>query len=370
MAEPSYSLKGTSALATTWSTAAALPPLGSVGAAALKSPPPLPSAAKVSSIVSSAFDPTTSLIAAGSAPGTGTGGIDCAGGSIPVLRYPLDGSLEQDWLKITIKKYERAGTAGSITGAAGKFLGGVKTGGETSLGCLYFSIPNDIGSVNTANWSESDLNTIEAIAVGGGKDVIQSAGITEALEAIATSMGYAKNAFLKDSQAARDLASSYSAAKAVTSITGGSMDIKQLLARGAGKSINPNKELLFDGPTLREFSFMFPIIPSSPEEAEQVRRMILMLKKHSAPKLESKGDFFLSAPDIFELTYMHKGRAHPFLNKFKYCALKSVNVNYTGSSVYSTYEDGTPTHMMLGLTFGEVEPIFAEDFKGDQGTGF
>jgi hypothetical protein len=158
--------------------------------------------------------------------------------------------------------------------------------------------------------------------------------------------------------------------QAISALTGMSLDVRQLLARGAGKSINPNKELLFQGPTLREFSFVFPIIPSSPEEAEQVRKMILMLKKHSAPKLESKGDFFLSAPDIFELNYMHKGKLHPFLNRFKYCALKSVNVNYTGSSVYSTYEDGTPTHMTLGLTFGEVEPIFSEDFKDDKGTGF
>ena len=54
-------------------------------------------------------------------------------------------------------------------------------------------------------------------------------------------------------------------------------------------------------------------------------------------------------------------------------ALKSVNVNYTGSSTYSTYTDGTPTHIIMTLGFSEIEPVYYEDFmdeKGMSGTGY
>ena len=77
---------------------------------------------------------------------------------------------------------------------------------------------------------------------------------------------------------------------------------------------------------------------------------------------------------MFQISYLHQGiKEHPFLNKFKVAALKSVNVNYTGSSTYSTYTDGTPTHIIMSLSFSEIEPVYYEDFmdeKGMLGTGY
>ena len=84
--------------------------------------------------------------------------------------------------------------------------------------------------------------------------------------------------------------------------------------------------------------------------------------------------FFLASPDVFQISYLHRGNEpHPFLNRFKVAALKSVNVNYTGSSTYSTYTDGTPTHIIMSLSFSEIEPVYYEDFmdeKGMSGTGY
>ena len=330
--------------------------------------------AKLPSVTASAavsYDSTTNKIQSASAPGSGTG---CDSSSIPIYRYPLDGSEQQDWLKINIMKYKRAGSAGTtgggtITGAAGKLVGGVGKG--DTIASIYLAVPNDINAGNTANWSENSMDSVTALMIGGAKDIIQGKGLGDAITKTLDTMGLTKDVLSGSGKdTLRDFASSSFGAAAVASITGSNYDIKTLLARSGGKAINPNKELLFEGPTLREFGFSFPIIPSSPEEAVKVKDIIRLFKKHSAPKRESKGDFFLSSPDIFELSYMHKGKAHPFLNKFKYCALKSVGINYTGSSVYSTYEDGTPTHMILSLTFGEIEPIFFEDFEGDTGTGY
>ena len=52
----------------------------------------------------------------------------------------------------------------------------------------------------------------------------------------------------------------------------------QLLARTVGAVINPNMELLFKGPTLRDFSFTYKLSPRSKEE-ESIIRIIRFFKQ-------------------------------------------------------------------------------------------
>ena len=47
-----------------------------------------------------------------------------------------------------------------------------------------------------------------------------------------------------------------------------------LLSRLSGLAVNPSLELLFEGPSLREFSFSFKMTPRSKKEAEMVRSII------------------------------------------------------------------------------------------------
>ena len=56
---------------------------------------------------------------------------------------------------------------------------------------------------------------------------------------------------------------------------------------------------------------------------------------------------------------------YPFTNKFKPCACTSFTVNYTPDGSYMTYE-GEPsmTSYSIGMSFGEIEPIYADEYKG------
>ena len=76
---------------------------------------------------------------------------------------------------------------------------------------------------------------------------------------------------------------------------------------------------------------------------------------------------FISAPDLFQLTYMKGSKKHPFLNTFKPMALVDMQVNYTGSNTYSTFYDGMPTHLQMSLSFKELNPIYAEDYEDKDG---
>ena len=59
---------------------------------------------------------------------------------------------------------------------------------------------------------------------------------------------------------------------------------------------------------------------------------------------------------------MKGGKKHPVLNSFLPMALVDLQVNYTGSNTYSTFWDGTPTHMQMSLAFKELNPIYSEDY--------
>ena len=69
----------------------------------------------------------------------------------------------------------------------------------------------------------------------------------------------------------------------------------QLIKR-QGALINPNVELLFNSPKLREFNFTFNLSPRNPKEAQTIRQIIRTFKQSSAPRRTIKGYFLRTPP--------------------------------------------------------------------------
>ena len=157
-----------------------------------------------------------------------------------------------------------------------------------------------------------------------------------------------------------NLVKGFFAKKAINSLIGGNMTFNQLLARNQGEIINPNMELLFSGPTLRNFSFNFKLTPRYKKEAEVIRTIIKAFKRNMAPK--GSGGTMLRTPNIFQIDYL--GRARNYLNRMKLCALKGVAVNYTGDGTFATYQDGAPISSSMTLQFQELTPVYNEDYAG------
>ena len=127
-------------------------------------------------------------------------------------------------------------------------------------------------------------------------------------------------------------------------------------------------ELLFNGVNLRQFRFQFTMSPRDRTESGQVKSIIRSLKKNMVPRV-SGSKTFLDRPNIFELKYRKGNLNHPFLHKFKECALTNISVNYTGNNVYATYEDGTPITTIMDLTFQELVPIYDKDYNDQNDDG-
>jgi hypothetical protein len=76
----------------------------------------------------------------------------------------------------------------------------------------------------------------------------------------------------------------------------------------------------------------------------------------------SKTGLFLRSPRLFELKYIFKqGTQHPYLNKFKPCAMTNFAVNYTPDGSYATFETGSLTAYDLNMSFSEIMPIYSND---------
>ena len=145
---------------------------------------------------------------------------------------------------------------------------------------------------------------------------------------------------------------------------------ESILARGFGIVPNSNMELLFTGPTLRDFTFAYRMSPRSEEEARHVKRIIRFFKQGSAPKkLNSTGgaggrSTFLGTPNVFKLRYITTGNKDiSGLNKFKICALRSVAVNYAPDGTWAAYDEGQPVSLTMSLNFQELEPIYESDYQ-------
>tara|TARA_Y100000022_G_scaffold196567_1_gene203739 strand:- start:98 stop:1021 length:924 start_codon:yes stop_codon:yes gene_type:complete len=302
-----------------------------------------------------------------------------------VYRYPYTLIAETtDYLQIDVVDYKPIGK--NIVGSPGSRRN--QTKGKDKKKTILLPIPSNISDTNAARYGSSELNSIAGAAIGGIKDIMESgakfkegagAGFGAALQAAADTAQSVAGAAggLAGAQGfiTRQLAAS------AAGMLGANITPSQLLARTQGEILNPNMELLFNGPTLRSFKFSFKMTPRNTEEAGEIKQIINCFKQSMAPKVGSNTaeineaggtNTFLRTPNVFELRYRQGKDEHQFLNKFKQCFLESISVNYTADGAYATYDDGTPVSMVMDLSFKEIEPVYDVDYTEEsyRGVGY
>jgi len=281
------------------------------------------------------------------------------------MRYPTDMiDSSMDYFKIEIlKNIKQGGGFGSISALSSGSRAAQISDQYASEGAkktIILPIPGNIQDNNGAQWGENKLNDFAAAALGIVGSVVESDNLKDIPGNVTKKMNE-----LQSGGGGSDVANYAKMVAATTAVNalGANVTIGGLLARSSGQVINQNLEMVFGGVTIRSFNFGWDLVPRSREEAYVVKSIIKSLKIHSAAKLDNDGMGFLNAPDIFRIGYYKGGKPHPFLNRFKTCALTNMSVNYTGSGTYATYDDGTPVHMKLDISFKELNPIYREDHE-------
>lgn len=205
---------------------------------------------------------------------------------------------------------------------------------------------------------EGPLGDIRRGLAIGAADVVMQPG--DAFKNIGSKItDQVKNIQNKVGPAAKQLAMNAVAGVAGTNANG-------VLAMQRGQIYNPNVELLYDGPGLREFGFAFNFIPKSAAEATAANSIIKEFKKWSSPKEE--GSMF-EVPHIWKIQYMTNGRKNMNMNQFKKCALTNISVQANPTSdLHQAFPDGMPVVTSMTLAFQEVDIITRKDHEtGNQG---
>ena len=279
------------------------------------------------------------------------------------VKYPENlNSTVQDCIKFSIFEYKAPGVQPGTSVAGSRIVSliggnpGFKTGKDRKiLGTITLPIPGGINDSNAVNWQDDNLN--EFMRAGAN---VATGGITEGGSGIVD----------RSRQEYQNALGKSGLGQAVTAFfaeqaTGAS----NLLSRQYGAVINPNLELLFNGPSLRTFGFNFRMSPRSDIEARNIRKIIRLFKQAMSVK-RSNSSLLLKAPHTFAISYVTSNEQHPYLNKFKECALTICNVNYTPDGTYMTYKGGIDDRSMtayeLSLTFQEIEPLFDDDYGNEK----
>ena len=266
------------------------------------------------------------------------------------------------------------------------------------LGLVKMPMPNAIQDSNNVAWGEDTVNALEAAALNTVQpklaDILKSGGtgaaaaITDLILGGSGSAGGSAMAaqvlgrigFGAMNTPGGNFGSTILAPEAVARILGAAgieTSAEAILARKEGVVPNSNLELLFSGPTLRQFAFVYKMSPRSREEARTVNQILRFFKQGMAAKklLSTAGDsegrsYFLGTPNVFRLQYRTtEDEAIKGLNRIKTCALTGTSVNYTPEGAFASYDGGQPVSVLLTLAFQELEPIYDSDYKFEGGDG-
>ena len=294
-----------------------------------------------------------------------------------VYAFPVDmqysGTGSQDHIRIRALKYKapQAVTQGGLNNV---IQSGLKSA-NASLpppnyeyeGEVILPIPTAVRDKSSASWSMTKMSPVMAAAVGAvavpaGQaargDILGAAG--SMMETVFKSGG---PFFGSEGSDYREVlaASMSSALLGSFGLTG--LEPSDILARTTGKVSNPNMELLFRGPNMREFEFAWKFACRSAEEAKRIRQIIKFMKLQCLPTV-GENTTLINSPNVFFIRYMNGDTRIKSLPQPKICALVNFGIDHTPDGMgWAAYEDSHPVSSSLVMQFAELTPLFRNEME-------
>ena len=254
------------------------------------------------------------------------------------MRRSLQDNIKIDVIKFNPKKWDGA-------------ISLERDSGE-SIGSVVLPVPSSVNDTNQTTWGSGTMTPVDMAKANIVKTALGDEGGTKAGQEITNVMGQIQ----KDGPAVKEGLKSFFTEQ----LTG----TKDVLARTSGQVLNPNMELLFQGPALRSFTFSWKMSPRDQKESIVIAKIIRMFKQSMAPQKTDAG-LFLKAPNIYKLQFNQGTDRHKFLPRMKECALNNCSVNYTPDGSYMTYDNTAMVALEMSLSFQEMEPIYNNDMSHD-----
>jgi hypothetical protein len=296
------------------------------------------------------------------------------------LRYPRDLNYDQsDYVLFSFYNYappfgssraitetpttRSTGSAGYVNYASSNDR---SYANPSNLKSIILYMPEDIQTQFGAGWNGAGFGAAAAGvlnvtgAAGGGQDLV-----SKIQAGFPSGAGGLKAAAFSE------------VVKKINEFAGASITTNQAIGSVTGTIINPNVELLYEAPKLRNFSLKFKLVPRSDTEADIIRNICNTFKKSMLPSFGGSAIFglveapnLISIPNLCQVNFMTKNNFNEYLPKYKLCGITDVNINYTAAGAYSTVGDkGSPTATELTVSFLESKLVFADEVDDTGGTG-
>ena len=257
---------------------------------------------------------------------------------------------------IDLKKIRMQNTVARL--AQDKKLIGIGEGGagaslDLVSGAIALYMPPDIKVSYGAEWGTEDTNIAGDISAAmkelanteeEGKDLVHS---------------MLKHGWGTIVKGAKELIGS-------TAAGAGIGDWFKIAGKNLGFAINNHREMFYEGPDFRTFSYQFMFWPRNKDETERAQKVITMFKYHMHPwKRTEWGSRFFQYPSEFEIHYLAGTGVNKHLNKISRCALTKCDVSYgPEGGNFKTFEDHAPVTYKLDLQFKELEYMTKQTMKG------
>jgi len=195
----------------------------------------------------------------------------------------------------------------------------------------------------------------------------------------------AGGAFSTPIKAAQDLSGNMNALREALTTTvlnkipgvGGNLTANDISGSTRGVVLNPNAEVLYDSPNLREIGMTFKMVPRNSDEAADIKSICDAFRMASSPIYGGAGqlltaggeaeqisqDNFIRVPFLCKFTFRKGSLDHPWIPQFKPCAITRVQVNYTPDGTYATYSDGSSVATELSINFLESKLIYQSEIN-------
>jgi hypothetical protein len=209
---------------------------------------------------------------------------------------------------------------------------------------VHLYMPEQFGQPNTVEWEQYEVGaTVNSFAKGamnGIQQFLTKGMSTKNQERIGKAQGIVSN---------------YGAAAG---------DLTQLQF---GVAPNPYLAQIFRKVNFRSFNYTFKLVPLSEGDCETIQAIIRTFRKWSLPRGPQggagAGSAYLHYPGEVDIQYMWMGGPNKYIHRFKRSVITSLDVQYTGSGMWSMMRNGFPAETVLQLNFTEIQIVVRDDVE-------
>lgn len=132
--------------------------------------------------------------------------------------------------------------------------------------------------------------------------------------------------------------------------------------------VNPNTRSIFQGVSVRNFSFQYDFFPTSRQEQNIVEKIVRMFRVQMYPAAIPESSLIegfplgYKFPNLFEITFKHGNTTIEGMPKPLFCYLRDCSTSYNPGNT-GFHDQGKPTHINMSLQFQEFRALNQQDIQ-------